>query len=86
MTPQSPLSLLLVTGDALVAGTLESHLGFVFPGLTIRRAQTLSAAVSAQASEPPDAVLADLAWRQRESAKCEVPSEEVRRGGRGRLL
>jgi diguanylate cyclase (GGDEF)-like protein len=61
MTPQSPLSLLLVTGDALVAGTLESHLGFVFPGLTIRRAQTVSAAVSAQASEPPDAVLADLA-------------------------
>jgi len=50
-----------VTGDALVAGTLESHLGFVFPGLTIRRAQTVSAAVSAQASEPPDAVLADLA-------------------------
>jgi diguanylate cyclase (GGDEF)-like protein len=45
----------------LVAGTLESHLGFVFPGLTIRRAQTVSAAVSAQASEPPDAVLADLA-------------------------
>lgn len=61
MTPQSPLSLLLVTGDALVAGTLESHLAFVFPGITVRRAQTVSAAVSAQALEPPDAVLADLA-------------------------
>jgi diguanylate cyclase (GGDEF)-like protein len=61
MTPQSPLSLLLVTGDALVAGTLESHLSFVFPGVTVRRAQTVSAAVIAQSSAPPDAVLADLA-------------------------
>jgi diguanylate cyclase (GGDEF)-like protein len=61
MTPQSPLSLLLVTGDALVAGTLESHLSFVFPGVTVRRAQTVSAAVIAQSSVPPDAVLADLA-------------------------
>ena len=50
-----------MTADALVAGTLESHLAFVCPGVTVRRAQTVSAAVSAQASEPPDAVLADLA-------------------------
>src|SRR5437667_12056107 len=61
MTPQSRLRALVLTGDPLVAGSLESLLQLAFPGGSLRRVQTVPGFLACVSAEPVDTVFVDLA-------------------------
>ena len=61
MTPQSPIRVLLLSGDPLVAGSLESLLQVAFPGVSLRRVQTVTGFLACVSAEPVDTVFVDLA-------------------------
>jgi diguanylate cyclase (GGDEF)-like protein len=61
MTPQSPLRAFVLTGDPVMAGSLESLLQLACPATSLRRAQTVPGAIAVLATEPADCVFVDLA-------------------------
>jgi diguanylate cyclase (GGDEF)-like protein len=62
MSPQTPLRLLVVSGDRLVAGTIEALLARAVPERIVQRAPSLAAALALQLSARADAILVDLAF------------------------
>jgi len=61
MTPQSGFRAVVLSGDPLVAGPIESLLQLAFPAASLRRVHSMAGIVATLSTEPADVAFVDLA-------------------------